>query len=64
MGVQYLLYLNHLHNQGQNVGIELSQFYNANHRRQMEHLLYDLDFRVNTYSEQERAAVARVYREL
>lgn len=64
MGVQYLLYLNRLHNQGQNAGIELSQFYNANHRRQMEHLLYDLGFRVNTFSEKERAAVAKVYSEL
>lgn len=64
MGVQYLRYLNNLHNQGQNVGIELSQFYNANHRRQMEHLLYDLGFRVNTFSEKERAAVAEVYSKL
>lgn len=64
MGAQYLLYLNALHNQGRDVGIELSQFYNANHRQQMERLLYDLGFRVNTYSAQERIAVARVYREL
>jgi hypothetical protein len=64
LGLEYLDYLNKLHNAGEDAGIEIAQFYNAPNSTQFRHLIYDLGLEITTYGEQEDREVGQTLHEL
>lgn len=64
LGKQYVYFLNGLHNEGVDVTEGLRMFYNTSNRQQFEHLFYDLDFRVETRTPTETAAVQTTLRQI
>lgn len=64
LGGQYVDFLNTLHNDGVDVSSELTAFYGADNRDQIEHLLYDLGLEVKTRTATESEDVGRVFQEI
>ncbi|MBI2011627.1 hypothetical protein HYS91_02555 [Candidatus Daviesbacteria bacterium] len=64
LGSKYLLYLNRLHNSGQDAGAELGRFYRLTNRQQLEYLFYNIGLRVEHKTKNEQQEVARVFSEI
>lgn len=64
LGRQYVDFLNTLHSDGVDVSPELTAFYGADNRAQIEHLLYDLGLEIKTRTVAESEDVGRVFQEI
>jgi hypothetical protein len=64
LGRKYVQYLIGLHNSGQDASWELDAFYRMSNKQQLDHLLNDLKFNVNTRSEKEQANVNKTIRQI